>query len=76
MAKNSEFKIEKGVPIPHSRARFVLPLESMKPGDSFFCECDGDRERKRQSIWQTAKYHNLKIVTRSEGNGLRIWRIE
>ena len=72
-------KIDKDVPVPSSvgdksgrgRPR-VYPFGEMEVGDSIFTESKG----ARNAAGHYAKYHGKKFATRTENNGVRIWRIK
>lgn len=65
-------KIEKGIPIP---ARHIhTPLIDMVVGDSYFIE--GDVDKLRNSAYQAAKRLGIKLTSRKEGKGMRIWRVK
>jgi hypothetical protein len=74
-----EIKIEKGVPIsfPKMGRPTKYPWADMAPGDSFFVPVDsGNIELRRQCLRRCATAQKIKIATRKENGGLRIWRIE
>jgi len=69
-----KLKIDKGVPLPVAGNTLRLPLADMKVGDSFFIP-----EKKQQhcgSVYRAAKRLKIKISTRSEAGGVRVWRVE
>lgn len=69
--------IEKGVPIPPSSGggrKPKYPWREMKVGDSFFVE--GEPIKLRNSLYPLATRHNIKLTIRTEGNGVRVWRVE
>ena len=73
----SDFVIDKDVPIPSSwNAKY--PFGELLIGDSFYT---GAATRKTTSTIRSAaavfgRRHNMKFITRAEGRGLRIWRVE
>jgi retron-type reverse transcriptase len=85
-------KIETNVPIPpkkagiHSRDSIYEAVKQMRVGDSFYVEqLDEEDTHKIQSRYLTAfkylrnhpaKDFNFKFTSRTEGNGVRFWRIE
>jgi len=74
--KNMKYKIEKNVPIPsvnqtNDKQGKAYILKQMKKGDSIFVIPDSKNERQRWSA--TAAYYNIKIITRKEGKGFRLW---
>lgn len=78
MAKNSEFKIEKDVPVALSvmgrPSRY--PFTDMEPGDSILVPA----EHEKQAGWSAAKYaayHGKTFASRKQSDGSRrIWRLE
>ena len=76
------YAVERNVPAPGinrpSRAT-KYPFPQLKVGDSFFVPHDNNnraipRVRSAASLW--AKYHNLKLVTRTVDGGIRVWRVK
>lgn len=82
MADNSEIKIEKGVPVPESKALSAkYPWDGMQPGDSFLIAFDGRRDfHIREKASAAANYakraFGWKLCTRTVEGGVRVWRIE
>lgn len=80
MAKkpNSEFKIDKGVPVPKPRRpprKSKYPIAAMKPGDSFLVP--GYTFRNVSSMTSYAqKRFGGRYVMRTVDGGVRIWRVE
>lgn len=73
----SEFKIEKGVPIPTWHDKY--PLRDMEVGDSFFIPLSNDKKKNtsaRNVLWQCSKPLGIKIATRTVDGGMRVWRKE
>lgn len=73
----SQFKIDKGIPIPPKKARWrpsKYPFVNMQVGDSFFT--NGTAASLRSATFTYSKRTNTKFVTRSEGTGWRVWRVE
>ena len=74
-------KIEKDIPIPHSRLtgnRKKYPFENMEIGDSFFVQVVNIFEkRKRASSIIACARRELpkKFISRQVDGGVRIWRI-
>lgn len=75
------YKIDKNVPMPVKDGRgrpTKYPLLSMKVGDSFLIPFT-KRHSSNRSIpipYRTAERLKIKIISRSEKNGVRIWRME
>ena len=61
-------QIDKGIPIPN---RFKYPFKDMEIGDSFYLT----KEEKTYNIHKLAKKAGIKVLTRRENDGRRIWRI-
>jgi hypothetical protein len=70
-----EFKIEKGVPMMPLRTNAMkYPWPMMEPGDSvFFMEKLGSAATAANR-W--GKENGRKFVSRKQGQGVRIWRVE
>lgn len=68
-----EIKIDKGIPLPgESRGRKrKYPWADMLIGDSFFT-----RIKSRKGFHTNAKRAGIKITTRKEAEGFRVWRTE
>jgi hypothetical protein len=74
-----QIKIEKNVPMTNKRkSQFVQAFTQMEVGDSFFIPQKNDAIRALNAINGYIRYHKgvSAIATRSEGVGLRIWRIK
>ena len=59
------YKIEKNIPMVKDR----FPFSQMEIGDSFLVD-DGTL---KGSLYQTANRAKVRIATKSEGNGYRVW---
>ena len=71
------YKIEKGVILPNLSVGGKYPYSSMEIGDSFFVpSSDASTPTVRQRAYQYGREAGMKFRTRSEKNGLRVWRIE
>lgn len=81
---SEDFKIEKGIPIPSIgkplRSKYRAAIESMEVGDSFHLPVEkGDSLTAVRNRCITAAHNALgkgSIATRTEGDGLRLWRIK
>jgi len=71
---NGSIKIEHDVPIPTMKQRQKYPIDQMKVGDSFFVA--DAKPTKFGSIRLHWRLKGIEIMTRSEGTGVRIWRIK
>lgn len=73
---SDDFKIEKGVPIPGSRAKY--PFVEMEIGDSFFVEVGEDQRRitSQRISGSSQNYGEKKFSVRTVKGGLRIWRVK
>ena len=75
-------KIEHNIPVPLGgkgrHAKYLIPFEEMREGDSYYIESVDYREiRNMQSSINTrARLLGYKITTRSDKGGLRIWVLE
>ena len=86
----SEFKIEKGIPIPpkaqrggNSAGRLgIYPWKEMEVGDSFFIPAGSRGEARviQLRVGSAAKNqwtnHGRVITTRTMEGGVRVWRVE
>lgn len=72
----SEFKIEKGIPVPsHRGAPSKYPWEQMEVGDSFFVPAE-DTTKNFGSLARTSgKRMGAKFTSRKLDGGWRVWRI-
>ena len=73
----TEFKIDKGVPLPQPRRKY--PLDKMKVGDSFFLPVETPRtkvidNRIRSTLYSTSRNQNIHITIRKVQGGFRVWR--
>lgn len=67
----SEYKIEKGIPIPE-KSRFKYPFRDMDVGDSVFIP-----GKKSDRISGAFFVHRpKKFMCRKTDGGIRVWRIE
>lgn len=73
----SDFKIEKGVPVPPSRGgrRTVYPWRDMEVGDSALIP-GGDQARIGASVRTFGLSAGRKFVTRKVEGGVRVWRVK
>ena len=77
-------EIEKDIPVPElkRRGRYIELLRKMEIGDSFFITPEKDDTIKKiqmaimASVRNFKKQRHIKLVTRSENEGLRVWRFE
>lgn len=68
----AELLIEKGIPIPGAGALGLShALRQMQVGDSVLVPT-----KTRTNYRQIALVLGMRIVTRAEGHGIRIWRTE
>jgi hypothetical protein len=67
----SEFKIEKGVPLPTSATARKYPYREMHPNDSFFVP--GATTGKFNPCVFATRNPGWKFVTRAEKGGVRVW---
>lgn len=71
----SEFKIEKGIPLPRrSAANKKYDFGAMKIGDSMLCA--GVEPKEVRGVAHAAgKREGMKFATRTVEGGVRVWRI-
>lgn len=74
----NKFKIEKNVPIPSRAGRSKYPFEQMDKGDSFLIAATDKKAvaSARSSVYSAAAKRKLKVVTRIEEKGLRVWMMD
>jgi len=77
----SEFKIEKGIPIPDGRSARKYPWREMGIGDSVFIQPAAGRtlEQTRMALSNSLRMARpFRFTTKvdKENNGVRIWRTE
>ena len=67
-----EITIDKEIPMPNERTKGLWRsvLVKMKKGHSILV----NDERERSSIWHAAKLLDVKLVSKSEGDKIRVWR--
>lgn len=69
----TEFKIEKGIPIPTSSK---YPFQEMQVGDSFVIqESQYGEMQKALTRINRRNQTNIKIKTKSVEGGRRVWRV-
>lgn len=71
------YEIEKGIPAPKQYEKYSsYPFEAMKVGDSFLVP-KAEIQKVREAASHYAKRHNQKVkfMTRSQHDGIRVWRI-
>lgn len=68
--------VEKGISVPFGKMNSnASVLRSMKSGDSFLIPSDAITKSTRR-VWLVAAIRaNIKIITRSCDEGLRVWRV-
>jgi hypothetical protein len=69
------FAIVQGVPIPGIKPPSVYPFADMQVGDSFYCEAS-HKLSVRTSAHVYGRKFKVKFVTRSDGSGVRVWRVK
>jgi len=78
---NTDFIIEKNIPIPGLRMQRIYPFKIMGIGDSFILKCPTDRKTRKNaqsSLMGIAKRYaaKMKFTTRSVKEGIRCWRVK
>lgn len=73
----SQFKIEKSVPIPPRSRASKYPFEQMEKGDSFVIPAADNKSltSARSSVYAAATKQKVKVATRVDDKGLRVWRV-
>lgn len=78
MAKGRVVKgvtVDRSIPIPKTQ----YPLDQLKPGESFVASCEAPRtpsyNRTYQNVRNTALRLGVKITTKYEEGGIRVWRL-
>ena len=73
----SEFKIEKGVPIPLKKSRLTkYPWKEMKVGNSFFVAASTPGRISSVCASRAKTHPGECYATRKEGDGVRVWRVK
>lgn len=79
--KRTRLKIEKGIPIPKEylgdiRNQFYSLLTSLSVGDSFSVPTQDEAQVSavKNAAYAVAKELKLKVTTRIEDEGIRVWR--
>ena len=81
-SKNTEYKIEKNIPIPPSHKSSHFPLADMEIGDSFLISLSKVAAIRNAITRLQKKSKDYKFVTRTvsgrgrKGKQLRIWRVD
>ncbi len=70
------FKIETGKRIPPPKTTNKYPFKEMAVGDSFLIPCKGINEVKKAQVNVHGSARKIRIATRKEDGGLRVWRTE
>lgn len=66
-----ELKIEKGIPIPVAANKWATVLRQMEVSDSVVVNSG----HQRNALVMAAKAQKMKLVTRAEGESIRVWRV-
>ena len=66
---------EIGVALPKLRVVYAYPYESMEIGDSFAVPLQA-RAKVLNANYRAGKRLSMKFVARTEGDVVRVWRIE
>lgn len=70
--KDNPIKIESGIPIPNDyKTGLAITFRSMKVGESFLLPAN-----QRNGLFTAAQRENIKILTRKDGDKIRVWRTE
>jgi hypothetical protein len=64
-------KIEKGVPLPTVNTGLTATIRILEIGDSFLIPLSATA---RSNVAVTAKRIGVKVVTRKDGDNIRVWR--
>lgn len=70
------FDTDHPVPTSHPSCQNAF-IKDMKPGDSIYIECNADKKeirKKRTVMTNYANRNDIKLVTRVELTGVRVWR--
>lgn len=71
-----EPKIEKGIPIPKVKTKYVHLFEQMEIGDSLFVDVKKSNLNSNAYSYKNKKNKNFNYIVKKENNGARIWRIK
>lgn len=69
-------KIDKNIPAPEFKRgdRFKYPFHKMEVGDSVFFQTTSQQPYRSAHMY--GRRNSQRYVTKLEGNGRRIWRVE
>ena len=73
----SEFKIEKGIPIPEGKGtgrKIKYPFNKMEVGDSILC--DKRSVLSAGNSWARRNFPERKFKSQKEGDKTRLWRVK
>lgn len=75
--EKTEIKIEKGVPIPPNSSGRVskYPFTEMEIGDSIYIDAPPQKVRPSTQGF-SSRHPEYRFVTRTEGKGVRVWRVK
>lgn len=70
--------VDKNIPVPEVPSRNRYGFKRLKDkGDSIYFECGSeDRNKIRAAACMYASNHGFYSVTRSDDNGIRVWRAD
>lgn len=72
----SEFKIEKGIPVPgHGAVRSKYPFDAMLVGESFLVGPPTTLAQVSRAASKAGARMGRKFATRTVEGGVRVWRI-
>lgn len=76
--ESMSFRIEQGVPAPKKTGGNYAkyPWPQMGIGDSVFLDSTYKPNQIRSSLSNYSSRTDKQFVTRKEGSGLRVWRVE
>lgn len=75
--KNTDIKIEKGIPIPEKTYKWVDLFERMQSGDSFFVPDIKQAFSAKASLQSHIRRHKLSFQLRTniQNEGVRFWKV-
>ena len=74
----TEIQVERGIEMPNPRVVFSYPYEDMEVGDSFVVPVlvkGKTLQNVLNANYRASKRFGWKFMARTEGEGIRVWRV-
>ena len=75
----TEIQVERGIEMPNPRVVFSYPYEDMDVGDSFVVPVLMKRKTLQNVLnanYRASKRLGWKFIARTEGEQIRVWRVQ